>query len=104
MFTLSIEHGISDYAVWRSAFDRFADARAKGGVTGERIFQPVDDVHRLIIDLDFNAREHAEVFRQFLTDVVWSNPETSPALVGQATTRVLERVNVFVSAPGRADQ
>ena len=92
MFTLSIEHGITDFATWRSAFERFADARAKAGVTGDRIFNPVDNDHHLIVDLDFQTREHAEAFRQFLENVVWSNPETSPALAGPPTTRLLERV------------
>jgi hypothetical protein len=92
MFTLSIEHAITEFATWKSAFDRFADARVKGGVIGDRIGRPIDEPRHLIIDLDFETREHAEAFRQFLTNVVWSNPEASPALVGRPTARVLERV------------
>jgi hypothetical protein len=93
MFTLSIEHEITDFSAWRSAFDQFADARARGGVTGDRIRRPVDNPHHLIIDLDFQTREHAEAFRQFLTTVVWSNSDASPALVGPPTARVLEPVS-----------
>ena len=29
--TLHIEHAISDYPTWKAAFDRFADARTRGG-------------------------------------------------------------------------
>jgi hypothetical protein len=94
MFTLSIEHPITDFATWRSAFDRFADARAKGGVIGDRIGRAIEDPRHLIIDLDFETREHAEAFRHFLTNVVWSNPEASPGLAGQAATRILERMSV----------
>lgn len=93
MFTLSIEHAISDITTWRSAFDRFADARANAGVIGNRIRRPVDDPLHLIIDLEFETRERAEAFRQFLTNVVWSTPESSPALVGAPTARVLEALS-----------
>ena len=93
MFTLSIEHAITDFSTWKSAFDRFADARAKGGVIGDRIRRPIDDPSHLIIDLDFETRECAEAFCLFLTNVVWSNPEASPALTGRPSTRVLEPVS-----------
>jgi len=94
MYTLSIEHAISDFATWKSAFDRFADARAKGGVVGDRIRRPIDDPGHLIIDLDFQSRERAEAFRQFLSNEVWANREASPALVGRPSTRLLEPVQV----------
>jgi hypothetical protein len=93
MFTLSIEHAITDFTTWKSAFDGFADARAKGGVIGDRIRRPLDDPRHLIIDLDFETRERAEAFCLFLTNVVWANPEASPALAGRPTTRVLELVS-----------
>ena len=104
MFTLSIEHEITDFATWTSAFDRFAGARAKAGVTGDRIRRPIDNPHHLIIDLDFETTEHAAAFRQFLENVVWSNPEMSPALEGRPTTRILERVTVVGSVTGAVEQ
>jgi hypothetical protein len=96
MFTLSIEHAITDVATWKSAFDRFADARANGGVIGDRVRRPIDDPRYLIIDLDFETREQAEAFQHFLTNVVWSNPEASPVLEGRPTTRVLEPLSAAV--------
>ena len=45
MFTLLIQHGITDFPTWRSAYDRFADARAQAGVLADRIRRPVDDPH-----------------------------------------------------------
>jgi hypothetical protein len=93
MFTLSIEHAITDYETWRSAFDRMADSRAMGGVIGHRIRRPVDEPCHLIIDLDFETRERAAAFCQFLTNAVWSNPTASPALAGHPTTRILEPVD-----------
>jgi hypothetical protein len=92
MVTLSIEHAITDFASWKTAFDHFAEARAKGGVTGDRIRRPIDDPGHLLIELEFETRDRAEAFRQFLIDVVWTNPSASPALVGRPTTRILEPV------------
>jgi hypothetical protein len=31
MATLRIEHAISDYQLWKTAFDSFAEARARAG-------------------------------------------------------------------------
>jgi hypothetical protein len=93
MFTLSIEHGITEFATWKAAFDRFADARAQAGVLGHRICHSVDDSNMLAIELDFETREDTEAFRQFLFDVVWPNPSASPALVGAPTARVFELVS-----------
>jgi hypothetical protein len=92
MFTLSIEHAITDFATWKTAFDRFADARAQAGVLAHRIRRPVDDDRYLVIELDFDTKEKAEEFRQFLATAVWANPEASPALDGTPTTRVLAPV------------
>jgi hypothetical protein len=90
MFTLSIEHKISDFSTWKQAFDRFGEAREKAGVMSHRIRRPVDDPHYLVIELDFDAQESAEGFRQFLHSVVWANRDASPALVGAPETRILE--------------
>lgn len=92
MFTLSIEHGITDFPSWKGAFDRFATARARAGVQGCRIRRPADDEHYLVIELDFATREQAERFRRFLYDVVWADHEASPGLAGAPQARVLELV------------
>jgi hypothetical protein len=90
MFTLTIEHTITDLPTWKAAFDRFADARAQAGVMADRLRRPVGDSQHLVIELDFETIEQAEAFHQFLTTVVWANPDASPALVGTPTTRILE--------------
>jgi hypothetical protein len=90
MFTLVLEHAITDFPTWKTAFDRFADARTQAGVVSERIRHPVDDLHHLVIELEFQTQGQAEAFRQFLTTVVWANPDTSPALAGSPSTRILE--------------
>jgi len=90
MFTLGIEHAISDFPTWKQAFDRFGEAREKAGVVGHRVRRRVDDPHYLVIELDFDLQEKADSFRQFLHDVVWVNRDASPALVGTPQTRILE--------------
>ena len=92
MSTLHIEHPVSDLAVWRAAFDRFADRRRQGGVSGERIQQPVDDDHYVVIDLDFPTREQAQRFLGFLESTVWASRDSSPALAGAPQSRILEPV------------
>ncbi len=90
MFTLSIEHAISDFPTWKQAFDRFAEARRAAGVVTHRIRRPVGDPHYLVIELEFAAQENADNCRQFLHDVVWSDRNAAPALAGRPVTRVLE--------------
>ena len=78
-------------AAGRAAFDRFADRRQQGGVVGERVQRPVDDVHYVLVDLDFATREQAERFLGFLESTVWASRDSSPALDGTPQTRILER-------------
>ena len=43
MATLHIEHRITDFDIWSSAFDRFADVRRDAGFRAQRVQRPVDD-------------------------------------------------------------
>ena len=92
MTTLHIEHAITDLSTWRSAFDRVAEQRRQGGVSAERVQQPVDDAHAVVIDLDFPTREQARRFLGFLEGTVWASPDSSPALAGSPRTTLLEPV------------
>jgi hypothetical protein len=42
--------------------------------------------------LDFDGPAEAAAFLEFLHTKVWSSPETSPALVGDLRTAILEPV------------
>ena len=90
MTTLHIEHPITDIVTWRAAYDRFADQRRQAGVHAERVAQPVDDDHYVVVDLDFSSRDGAERFLGFLETTVWASRETSPGLAGTPRTRILE--------------
>lgn len=90
MTTLHIEHAISDFALWREAFGRFAEARERAGVTAQRVAQPVDDDAYVVIDLDFDRAEQAQAFLDFLRANVWASRDSSPALAGEVQARLLE--------------
>ena len=90
MFTLHIEHPISDFAIWCNAFNGFADMRNRSGVRSHTIRQPVDDPRYVLVDLDFDTSAQAEHFLDLLQARVWANRDNSPALSGAPITRILE--------------
>jgi hypothetical protein len=92
MTTLRIEHAITDYQLWKKAFDGFAEARARAGVRSCAIRLPADDPNYLMLDLEFDTAGVAETFAEFLVQHVWSSPASSPGLAGAAKTRILELV------------
>lgn len=94
MTTLHIEHAINDLSLWREAFARFTAARRAAGVQAERVTQPLDDPHYIVIDLDFDGASQAEAFLAFLRAQVWSSQQASPALAGGVIARILEPVAV----------
>jgi hypothetical protein len=92
MPTLHIEHEITDFTEWKSAFNRFADFRAQAGVRRHTIRQPVDDTNYVVIDLDFDSTDEAQSFLAALRERIWSSQDNAPALVGTPQTRILETV------------
>lgn len=94
MATLHIEHPISDFETWSSAFERFEDARRSAGVRSHRVQRPIDDPKYVVIDLDFDAPEQARSFLQFLQMNVWANRENSPALAGDPQVMILEPATI----------
>jgi hypothetical protein len=94
MPVLHIEHEISELAVWRDAFTRFAPAREAAGVTRTEVYQPADDPNYVVINLTFENAEAATNFRELLISQIWSSPDSAPALVGPPTARILEEVEL----------
>jgi hypothetical protein len=90
MTTLHIEHAITDYGVWKSAFDRFEELRRQSGVKHHRVLRPTDDPDYIVVNLDFGTAEEAGAFLEFLHSKVWSSPQGAPALAGTPQTRVLD--------------
>lgn len=89
MTILHIEHPITDFETWATAFNRFSDARRDAGVRSHRVLRPVDDPSFVVVDLEFDTDEAAFAFREFLRTVVWANHENSPALAGDPHAVVL---------------
>ncbi len=94
MTTLHIQHPISDFETWASAFNRFAEARRQAGVRAQRIHRPVDDPNYVVLDLDFDSTDEAVAFRRFLETRIWGVQENSPALAGSPETMILEAVDM----------
>jgi hypothetical protein len=90
MTTLRIEHAITDYQLWRKAFDGFAEARSRAGVRSFAIRLPVNDPQYLMLDLEFDSAGPAQAFADFLKQHVWSSPASSPGLAGVPLARVLD--------------
>jgi hypothetical protein len=103
MASLHIEHAITDLHTWSAAFTAFAHARRDAGVLEERISQPVDDPHYIVIDLTFESVGAAEDFRSFLVERVWSCSDAAPALVGRPRAVVLRPVATSVAEPSGKD-
>jgi hypothetical protein len=90
MHTLHIEHAVTDFDAWNTAFARFADLRQQSGVRNQRVQRPLNDPAYVVIDLDFNTASQAENLLGFLQANVWSSSGNAPALIGTPQTRILE--------------
>ena len=90
MATLHIEHAVTDFETWNTAFGRFAAARRQSGVRQQRVLRPVGDPNYVVIDLDFDTTSEAESFLGFLQANVWSSSANAPALIGTPQAKILE--------------
>ncbi|MDQ3142139.1 MAG: hypothetical protein M3Q56_07825 [Bacteroidota bacterium] len=69
MTTLRIEHKISNYDGWKKAFDSDPINRKKSGVKRYRIYRPTDNEKFVVIDLDFDNLEQAQVAQAALQNI-----------------------------------
>jgi len=90
MYTLQIEHSITDFPTWKSAFDRDPVGRTASGVLAHRIGRPVGDAHYIVVELDFAELDKAERLLSNLQNHVWRTPANAPALAGAPKTRIIE--------------
>lgn len=91
MYTLRIEHGISDFGTWKAAFDNDPARRQESGVVRYSIHQPVDDEHYVLIDLEFDQVDAARAMLAKLRHV-WESPQAAPALAGLPRTSIIDTV------------
>jgi Antibiotic biosynthesis monooxygenase len=91
---LHIEHRVSDVDTWLETFRKFAPAREQAGVQSAHVWQPCDDPHYIVINLEFESVAAAANFRTFLRENVWSSKHTSPALAGEPKALILNEIVV----------
>jgi hypothetical protein len=91
MTVLRVEHAISDFEVWKNAFDSDPLRREESGVRSYRVYRPLDDAHYIKIDLEFDSAGDAEAFRDKLQGL-WGSGRAAPALVGSGQARIVELV------------
>lgn len=91
MTVLRLEHAISDFDVWKAAFDRDPVGREESGVRGHRVYRPLDDPNYIAVDLEFDNSDAAKRFQVALGDL-WRSREAAPALVGTPQVRIVETV------------
>jgi ribosomal protein L35AE/L33A len=89
MYTLRIEHPISDFEGWKKAFDSDPVDREKSGVRRYQILRPVDDPQHVMIDLEFDTTQQAEALLAAMR-VVWSRVQGTIMTNPQA--RIVEAV------------
>ena len=80
MVSLHIEHAITDLDTWTAAFAVLSDGRRQMGVANETVRQPIDDPRYIVVDLEFDASEHAHAFLHFLrTNIGPTRPTRRPS-------------------------
>jgi hypothetical protein len=96
---LHIEHPISDYEIWRAAFDAAEPLREGAGVRDQRVFRPIDDDCYVVVHLDFLDAAAAAAFVDILRNRIWNRTDASPALRGEPRTAILELAGLATTAP-----
>lgn len=92
MATLRIELEVRDFDLWREAFGKDAAGRAAHGMRAYRIFRPVDDPHRVMIDGEFGDTGAAQGFLDVMRTQVWPDPQKAPSKIGQPRAAIVELV------------
>jgi quinol monooxygenase YgiN len=57
-----VRHEVSDYGVWRKAFNSFAATQKKLGVVHKAVYQSADDPNDVTVIHDFHSLEKARAF------------------------------------------
>lgn len=90
--TMKVELEVRDYDMWRQAFAQDQAGRAEHGMRRYRIYRPVDDSKRVLLDSDWDDAASAERFLDVMRTRVWPDPAKAPAKVGQVRTVITELV------------
>ncbi len=61
MTILQIEHQVANYDAWKKAFESDPINRKNSGVKKYRIYRPTDNLNYVIVDLEFDNLENAQM-------------------------------------------
>ena len=90
MTVLQIEHKVPNYDGWKKAFESDPIDRKKSGVKRYRIYRPTDDPNYVIIDLEFDDLNNAQMALNALKSL-WSKVEGT--VMVNPKTRILDVVD-----------
>lgn len=62
MIRVFVRHTVADYGRWRQGYDSFEEQRRAMGVSGDAVFQSVDDPNDVTVWHDFDSLEEAQAF------------------------------------------
>jgi hypothetical protein len=62
MTRIFVRHNVTDYKVWRKAYDDFDAERKALGVTNHAVFQSIDDPNDVTVCHDFLTSQNAKDF------------------------------------------
>jgi hypothetical protein len=91
MPTVQLEHGVKDFAMWKTAFDRDPIDRRGLGVRRHRVFRPLDDPDYVVVELEFDTTAEAHACGTALRQL-WASRQAAPALLGSPRVRIVETV------------
>ncbi len=86
MATLQVEHAISDFGVWKTAFEADPVRRKESGVRRYRVFRPVDDSRYVKIDLDFDS-DSSRLDDGERDEALWREPPAERRFHGASARR-----------------
>ena len=62
MATMFVRHTVSDYKIWRRAYNDFSPVQKAKGVTAEAVYQSADNPNDITVTHEFASLETAQAF------------------------------------------
>ena len=62
MITMFVRHTVSNYEVWRKAYDDFAPVQKAKGVSAQAVYQATDNPNDITVTHDFATLDAAQAF------------------------------------------
>ena len=59
MFRLFVRHTVADFGAWRKGYDEFDEKRRSMGVTGDAVYQSIDNPNDVTVSHDFDTEQSA---------------------------------------------